>query len=360
MDFLKQALIEKAISEYVKRGYVTEDFILDLVGEYDLPLSEISRVCEHLVAKGIIIRDNNVHDTNSYDKDYSQIDYNQTFNEVVTIDEGLTVFIDYVRNIQPPQWREAQYLLPLAKNGNPYAKQRIIEMYMRIAIRIALSFHKKYGFPLADTIQESCLGLMIALDKYEPDSHDKFSTYFPWWIRQVIVRELSVGNPIFYFPAHVSERLLVVYKVKENHYCIQCENGSICTALVFEVVNKLKCPEDEALQLIQYIEPYDSIKQLTDKNELLFCDHGVFESEMCDYIENSEFRSIIADVIDSLSFREKEVLQYRFGFLNNEPMTLEQIGGILGLTRERIRQIEAKAINKLRHPSRIKVLKNFY
>jgi len=359
MGFLKQAVIEKAFSVYVEKGYITEDSILDLIEEYNLPLSEISRVCEHLVAKGVVIRDGNVDNANSNGKDYSQKDYSLTFDEVITIDESLVAFIDYVKDIQPPQWREAQYLLPQAKNGNPYAKQRMVEMYVRVVIGIALSLHKKYGFPLADTIQEGCIGLVIALNKYEAGRQDKFSTYAPWWIRQVISRELSVGNPMLYFPVHVSERLLAVYEVKKNHSCNRCGDGCICTALVSEVADELDCPEDEALQFIQYIEPFESIK-LADENESMFCDHGAFESEIFDYIAYSELRSLTADIIGTLSDREKEVLQYRFGLLDNKPLTLEQVGSIYGLTRERIRQIEAKALKKMRHLSRSNVLKEFY
>ncbi|MDD2246580.1 MAG: sigma-70 family RNA polymerase sigma factor [Proteiniphilum sp.] len=358
--FSKQYVIEKAFSEYSIKGYVTEDYVLDLVGEYDLPLSEVSQVCEQLVAKGVVIRDDAVDDEDSLGTDYSQTDYDQTFDEVVAIDESLTVFIDYVRGIQPPQWREAQYLLPQAKNGNPYAKQRIVEMYLRVVIRIALSFHKKYDFPLADTIQEGCVGLVIALDKYELDRLGVFTTYAPWWIRQVITRELSVGNPIMYFPVHMSDRLLVVYEIKKKHSCEQCMDTITCVALVSEVTDKLNCPEDEALQLIWYIEPVESIEKFIGENESVFCDHGALESEMFDHVVYNELRSLTADAIGTLKWRESVVLQYRFGLLDDEPLTLEQVGNIYGLTRERIRQIEAKAIKKMRHPSRSTVLKAFY
>lgn len=357
--FSKQAVIEKAFSEYSIKGYITENYVLDLVGEYDLPLSEISRVCEQLVAKGIVIRDDAVNDKDSIGTDYSQTDYSQTFDEVVAIDESLTVFIDYVRGIQPPQWRELQYILPQAKIGNPYAKQRIVEMYLWVVIRIALSFHKKYGFPLADTIQEGCIGLVIALDKYVLDRSGVFTTYAPWWIRQVITREFSVGNPIMYFSVHVRERLSVVYEIKKKHSCDQCVDGSTCAAMVSEVVDALDCPKDESLQLIWYIEPFESIEKSIEENEFIFCDHGAFENEMFDHIAYSELRSLTADAINTLKDREREVLQYRFGFHDDERLTLEQVGSIYGLTRERVRQIEAKAIKKMRHPSRSTVLKTF-
>ena len=360
MGFSKQAVIEKAFSEYVDKGYVTEDSIIDLVVEYDLPLSDVSRVCEHLVAKGIVIRDDTDDVEYSTGTDYSHIDYSKTFDDVIVADESLTPFIDYVRNIQPPQWREAQYLLPQVKNGNPYAKQRIVEMYMRVVIRIALGFHRKYGFSLADTIQEGCIGLVIAINKCEVERYDRFTTYAPWWIRQVISRELSAGNPMLYFPVHVNERLSNVYKIKDNHFCYICEDSCICIALISEVAIKLDCLENQALQLIQYIEPFKSIEQLSDENESLFSDYGVFENELFDHIVYGELCSLILNAIDTLKDREKEVLQYRFGLLDNEPLTLEQVGSIYGLTRERIRQIEAKAIKKMRHPKRSKVLREFY
>ncbi len=358
--FSKQYVIEKAFLEYSLKGYVTEDYVLDLVGKYDLPLSEVSRVCEQLVAKGVIIRDDSIDNEDFLGTDYSQTDYNQTFDEVAALDKSLTVFVDYIRGIQPPQWREAQYLLPQAKTGNPYAKQRIIEMYLRIVIRIALSFHKKYGFPLAETIQEGCIGLLIALNKYELDQSGVFATYAPWWIRQVITREFSVGNPIMYFPVHMSERLAVAYKIKEKHACEQCEDNVTCVILISEVTNKLKCSEAEALQFIRYIEPFESIDKFIEEKESMFCDHGAFESKIFDHVVYNELRSLTADTIGTLKGREKEVLQYRFGLLDDEPLTLEAVGSIYGVTRERIRQIEAKAIRKMRHPSRSKVLKDFY
>lgn len=358
--FSKQTVFEKAFLEYSIKGYVTEDYILDLVGEYDLPLSEVNRVCEQLVNKGVLIRDDSVNDEGSIGTDYSQTDYSQTFDEVVAVDESLTVFIDYVRGIQPPQWRESQYLLPQAKIGNPYAKQRLIEMYLRVVIRIALSFHKKYGFPLADAIQEGCTGLVIALDKYELDRSGVFTTYAPWWIRQVITREFSVGNPIMYFPVHVSDRLSVVYEIKKKHSYDQCVDSSTCAAIVSEVADALNCSKDESSQLIWYIDPFESIEKFIEENESVFCDHGAFENEMFGHIAYSELRSLTADAIGTLKDREREVLQYRFGLLDDKRLTLEQVGGIYGLTRERIRQIEAKAIKKMRHPSRSIVLKSFY
>lgn len=358
--FSRQSIIEKALLEYSIKGCVTEDYILDLINEYDLPLSEVSLVCDEIVIKGVVICDDAINDKYSIGTDYSHTDYRKTFDDVVSIDESLKVFIDYVRCIQPPQWREAQYLLPQAKAGNPYAKQRIVEMYLRVVIRIALSFHKKYGFPLADTIQEGCLGLIIALNKYELDRSGVFATYAPWWVRQVITREFSVGNPIMYFPVHVSERLSVVYEIKKKHACEQCVDSIICVGLVSELSDKLSCSLDDAMQFIRYIESFESIEMLFEENELVFCDHGAFESEMFDRVVFKELRSLTADVIGTLKWRERDVLQYRFGLLNDEQLTLEQVGSIYGLTRERIRQIEAKAIKKMQHPSRRKRLKEFY
>jgi len=358
--FSKQALSEKVFLEYSIKGYVTEDYVLELIGEHDLPLSEVSRVCEQLVAKGVVIRDGAINDKNSIAADYSQTDYNQIFDEVVAIDESLNIFIDYVRGIQPPQWREAQYLLPQAKFANPYAKQRIVEMYLRIVIRIALNFHKKYGFPLADTIQEGCIGLIIALKKYELDRSGVFATYAPWWIRQVITREFSVGNPMMHFPAHVSDHLSIVYDINKRHACEQCSDNIICVTLVSEVAYRLSCSKDEAMQLLLYIKPFDSIDNILEENESVFCDNGALESKMFDHVVYHELRSLMADTIGNLKWREREVLQYRFGLLDSDPLTLEQVGSIYGLTRERIRQIEAKAIKKMQHPSRSKIFMEFY
>ena len=163
-----------------------------------------------------------------------------------------------------------------------------------------------------------------------------------------------------YFPVHVSDHLSIVYEIKKKHTCDQCMDSIICVALVSEVADKLSCSKDEAMQLIWYIEPFESIDKFIEENESVFCDHGALESKMFDHVVCNELRSVTADTIGTLKWREREVLQYRFGLLDDVPLTLEQVGSIYGLTRERIRQIEAKAIKRMRHPSRSRGLKDFY
>lgn len=352
---LKQTVVERVYSEYEESGFVTEDFILGIIAEYDLPLSEVGHICEYIVAKGVVICDETTKEALE-STDYSHVDYNQTFDKVVAIDESLSYFIAYIRHIQPPQWREAGFLLPQAQNGNQYARQRMIEMYLRVVVRMALNLHEKYDFTLADLIQEGCIGLTIALDKFKADRQDKFSTYAPWWIRQVVARGCSVGNPMMYFPAHVNEHLFVIYELAKQHSCELCGQADICSILIDEIASKLDCDKDEAIQLMQYIEPFDSMEALSEEDSKLLSDHGAFEMMMYDYVEHVDLKSTIVNKLASLKEREKEIIQYRFGLLGDKPMTLEQVGEIYGITRERIRQIEARAIKKLSHVRALKLL----
>lgn len=192
---------------YKERGFITEENILDSVIDNNLSLNDIDRLCEILLSMGFIIRADTIKTSSTklkidYEEevyDRSQIDYEEFYKEVVSIDDSLSLFIKGVSRILPPQHREWSNLMPHAKNGNEFARQRILEMYLRTVIRISLWHHKKYDLPLADTIQEGFVGLITALEKYDLIRQENFATYAPWWVRQVIFREMIPGNSLNIF-----------------------------------------------------------------------------------------------------------------------------------------------------------------
>ncbi|MDR2410372.1 MAG: sigma-70 family RNA polymerase sigma factor [Bacteroidales bacterium] len=192
MDFSSHCkkVIDIIFSEYKEDGFITEKRILDLSRSGKLSLSEINTICEYIFSNGVCLANETLDD--DFIVDYARIDYKNIYNEIIKIDTNLTCFVNYVRNIKSPQRRESQKLLLQIKDGNIYARNRFFEMYLRIVLKMTLRYHKKYGFSLADTIQEGAIGLIIALDKYEYGSSDKFSTYAPWWIRQIICRYMPL------------------------------------------------------------------------------------------------------------------------------------------------------------------------
>jgi RNA polymerase primary sigma factor len=359
----QQTFVELLFNIYKDKGFVSTDTVFEVLNSTDMSLDAVDRICDELLSMGVIIRDDPadflVDDDDEYDR--SQIDYEQIFNEVLSSDPALKHYIDDVRKIQPPQYREWQLLLPQAKSGNSYAFERLCQMYLRNVIRIALTTHKKYGVPLAETIQDGNVGLIMAIEKYDPISHDVFSTYFPWWVRQNITREMIFSpNPFFYFPVHIREQLYSIYELvlqyeSNNHECFESVQG-----LVEQVAQMLNCPVENASKIIGNFHPVESIEVLLKSKPDTFSDNGFQTDEYLENNHSKDIEVIVRNVLQTLTSRECRVLELRYGILDGRERTLEEVGNEFGVTRERIRQIEAKAIRKLQHPSRSKKLKSFY
>lgn len=345
------------------RGYITEDTVLELLVDADIPLYDIDSLCDQLLSMGVVIRnDSDAYIDENGDEEYdrSRSDYEQIFADVISIDESLATFIEQICMIQPPQHREWLNLMPQAKGGNEYAYRRLIEMYLRTIVKISLSFHKRLNAPLAETIQEGCVGLIIAVRKYEIGMQDAFLTYFPWWVRQNILRETPFSiNPSLYFPVHVKENLLSIWGIVVGHECCECKASKVCPNLISSVSEALKCSTESALTYIGYFREFISIDELRNEDPLALSDYcGLIENFM-ETRTRAELESTVDEVITTLTPKEKRILQLRFGLKGGDRHTLEEVGAVYEVTRERIRQIEAKAIRKLRHPTRMKILKPF-
>ena len=172
---MHEDIIEKLYQEYIVRGFISEDHIFDVLEENGISLFDVEYICDHLLSKGVIIRD----DALTGDK---EDEYEEVFSEVLEIDDTFTDFIEYIRGIKPPQHREWMNLMPQVKLNNTYARNRIFEMYMRVAVRIALIHAKRYHLPLDETIQNAMLGLHVSIDKYETVRQENFASYFPLWV----------------------------------------------------------------------------------------------------------------------------------------------------------------------------------
>lgn len=361
----RQNAISQLLGVSTSKGYITFDDILEVIDKLELPIDDVDRISGQLLSIGCIIKETDkqmlVEDSIEDFSDRSKLDYEVIYAEVLALDPSLDGYIKYVQQIPPPALREAENLIYQAKDGNDYAKTRIILMYLKVVVRIALWASKKYKIPVIDAIQNGNIGLVIAVNKFEPTSDNKFSTYAPWWVRQNISREATTVNPLIYFPVHIKEKLFELYDIVFEHNCEKCYEDYICGNLVAHVMKKLEVDYSTAHRYLEYIFPCAYIDDFLDDNEdEVFSDFGLMEYEMLEKINKRKGKDTIADLISHLKPREQEVLLERFGFINGGPKTLEQVGQVMGVTRERVRQIEAKAIRRLQHPSRIKILKEFY
>ncbi|MHB1127327.1 MAG: sigma factor-like helix-turn-helix DNA-binding protein [Bacillota bacterium] len=167
-------------------------------------------------------------------------------------------------------------------------------------------------------------------------------------------------NPLIYFPVHIKEKLFELYDIvfEHNYNCEKCNDNDFCENLLALVIEKSEVDYSTAHRYLEYIYPCNFIDDLFDENDdEVFSDFGLMEHEILERINIIKVKNTILELISHLKPREQEVLLARFGFINDEPKTLEQVGQVMRVTRERVRQIEAKALRQLQHPSRIKILR---
>jgi RNA polymerase primary sigma factor len=339
-------VITELYNRYLLSGYITEAEAIACFTAYKLSLSDIDAITDHLLVSGAIIK----YDVDEEDyTDRSRLDYDKVFREVLGIEPELAVFIDYVRSVIPPQNREWMQLIPQAQNGNEYARNRLIEMYLRVVIKQALAYSKRFGLPLEDTIQDGILGIIKAIDKFTLSEHQSFSTYAPWWIGQSIARRRwLVVNPM-YFPFHVKETLFQIQEYVNDHICEECINleNAPCRNLSSQISKKYGLPVATVDSYILHLNQWQYLEDIGIENEI-FSDCGIMSEQLFEIANDAEMLERTMTTLSKLKRREREVILMRCGFGEDHPLTLEETGQVFGVTRERVRQIESTAFRKLR------------
>ncbi|MCF2628706.1 RNA polymerase sigma factor RpoD [Fusobacterium mortiferum] len=279
-----------------------------------------------------------------------------TLSGDMKVDEPIKMYLREIGQIPLLSHDEELEYAKRALEGDEWASQQLIEANLRLVVSIAKK-HTNRGLKLLDLIQEGNIGLMKAVEKFEYTKGYKFSTYATWWIRQAITRAIADQGRTIRIPVHMIE---TINKIKKEARIYLQETGKDAT------------PEVLAERLGMEIEKVKAIQEMNQDPISLETPVGSEEdSELGDFVEDNKMlnpyeltnRSLLREqldgVLNSLSSREEKVLRYRYGLDDGSPKTLEEVGKIFKVTRERIRQIEVKALRKLRHPSRRKKLEDF-
>ncbi len=242
--------------------------------------------------------------------------------------------------------------------GDKAAKDKLIMSNTKLVVSIAKKY-VNHGMAFLDLIQEGNLGLMKAVDKFDYTRGFKFSTYATWWIRQSITRALADQSRTIRIPVHMVDNINTINKTKRT--LVQRLNRDPTLKEIAEEMDNKFSPE-KIQEILNYaLDPVSLEKPVGEENDSHVSDFIEDKDNMSpsDYADEAEKNAALDSILKELTDREERVIRLRYGIPNGTPYTLEEVGKEFGVTRERIRQIEAKALKKLKHPTRAKALKDF-
>ena len=277
-------------------------------------------------------------------------------NEVATLEtpSSLKLYLREMGQIEMLSREEEQVLVAKMMEGDIDARNHLVEANLRLVVSMA-NHYNGLGLTFQDLIQEGNIGLMRATEKYDPSKGYRFSTYAVCWIKQAMTRAIANQGRAIRLPAHVSENLYKLKKVMRELTVALSTEPSIA-----QIAKAMKLPEDQVKTLMEHMDDVSSLDVTVGEDEDTtvgaLIEDTTFQSPSAQ-IEASDMLNTVNAILDTLSEREADILRYRFGMKGDRPHTLEEIGQIYGLTRERVRQLEDKAMRKLRHPARAAMLR---
>ena len=354
--------INELFEKSKEKGTVTNNEIMEAIAECDLDIEQIEKIYEQFEAAGIEIK--GYMDSSEFEEIENEVERYESAEDMeqMLAQDGLAIDDPvrmYLKEIGKVPLLETERELELAKRmseGDAMAKTELVEANLRLVVSIAKRYVGK-GMFFLDLIQEGNLGLMKAVEKFDYRKGYKFSTYATWWIRQAITRSIADQARTIRIPVHMVE---TIHKVTRIQRQLLQENGREATAE--EIAEVMGVTPDKVRDVMKIAQDPVSLETPIGEEE---------DSHLGDFIEDQDspapaeaaaytlLREQLNEVLHTLSNREEQVLKLRFGLEDGRPRTLEEVGKEFNITRERIRQIEAKALRKLRHPSRSKRLQGF-
>ena len=350
-----KALIEKG----KKQGVLSYKEIIDSLEELDLDTDQIDEVYQNLEDMGIDIVGDKEEATLEKENQADEIDVEKEDLSVpkgISVDDPVRMYLKEIGKVALLTAEEETTLAKKMEAGDEEAKKRLAEANLRLVVSIAKRYVGR-GMLFLDLIQEGNLGLIKAVEKFDYRKGYKFSTYATWWIRQAITRAIADQARTIRIPVHMVETINKLIRVSRQ---------------LLQDLGREPTPEEIAKEMTLDVEKVREIQKIAQEPVSLETPIGEEEdSHLGDFIPDEDaqapqeaatftmLREQLIEVLPTLTPREQKVLRLRFGLDDGRARTLEEVGKEFEVTRERIRQIEAKALRKLRHPSRSKKLKDF-
>ena len=366
-----QAALQKLIAQGRKEGMIRASELRSHLEEMDLSPEKIEEIYDSFEAQNIQVvseeLDLDLGDglelVDDLDDDIDLTDMDEELIDPVdlaaeyNLDDPVRMYLKEIGQIKLLSAEEEVELAKMVSEGSQYAKNKLTEANLRLVVSIAKKYSGR-GLHILDLIQEGNTGLIRAVDKFDWTKGNKFSTYATWWIRQAITRAIADQARTIRVPVHMVE---VINKATRCNRKLVQELGREPT--VEEIAAELGLPVEKIIEANRTAA--DTLSLDTPVGDEEDTSIGSFvEDERtpgpADATSNALLAEALKEILDTLTEREADVLRMRFGMYDGRTHTLEEVGQIFGVTRERIRQIENKAIRKLRHPSRAKKIKDFY
>ncbi|MBQ7953124.1 MAG: RNA polymerase sigma factor RpoD [Clostridia bacterium] len=350
----KKNIIKDLLEKGKKKGMLTYKEITDSLEEIELEPAQMDAIYENIESMGIEIIGNMEEELEAIKEEETEIDL--TIPEGIALDDPVRMYLKEIGKVPLLSPEEEHDLAKKMSEGDEEAKKMLSEANLRLVVSIAKRYVGR-GMLFLDLIQEGNLGLIKAVEKFDYQKGYKFSTYATWWIRQAITRAIADQARTIRIPVHMVETINKLIRISRQ---------------LLQELGRDPYPEEIAKEMNLSIDKVREIQKIAQEPVSLETPIGEEEdSHLGDFIPDDDapapaeaasfslLKEQLTTVLSTLTPREEKVLRLRFGLDDGRARTLEEVGKEFEVTRERIRQIEAKALRKLRHPSRSKKLKDY-
>ncbi len=353
-----KAEIRKLLKRGREQGFIAQEEVLAIFPTPENSISEIDDLYHKFLDEGIDVFDTTEIDVEDASKSVSELE--KELESIASMEEGylsdpVRMYLREIGRVPLLTYEEEVSLAKRVEKSDKRAREKLINANLRLVVSIAKKYVNR-GLTLLDLIEEGNIGLMRAVVKYDWRRGYKFSTYATWWIRQAITRAIADQARTIRIPVHMVETINKFNRISRK---LMQELGREPTPE--EVAMEMEVPVEKVREIIKVSQEPASLEAPVGEEE---------DSRLGDFIQDASasptdqatqalLKDHIREMLETLSPREAKVLEYRFGLEDGKQRTLEEVGREFGVTRERIRQIEAKAIRKLRHPTRAKKLRDY-
>jgi RNA polymerase primary sigma factor len=352
----KETRINDLVESGKKQGSLTQKELTDSLAEVELDPEQYEKLLDTFEAMGIDIVGELAEAEAEPEEEKAVAAEDLSVPEGISTDDPVRMYLKEIGKVPLLTAEEEVEIARRMEAGDPDAKRKLAEANLRLVVSIAKRYVGR-GMQFLDLIQEGNLGLIKAVEKFDYSKGYKFSTYATWWIRQAITRAIADQARTIRIPVHMVETINKLIRVSRQ---LLQEYGR--EPLPEELARDMMISEDKVREIIKIAQEPVSLETPIGEEEDSHLGDFIPDDDAPEPAEVASFTLLkeqLVDVLRTLTPREEKVLRLRFGIEDGRQRTLEEVGKEFNVTRERIRQIEAKALRKLRHPSRSKKLKDF-